>query len=104
MGAIQKIDNVSFKFRKNILGVISDYIQTGKVNSKNLLASVVTGTLKGFGMNSLQFGKGVFKSDLGRKALNTGIGTMFGMGVDKAASSIRGEEYNAGASFVHNLI
>ena len=55
-------------------------------------------------MNSLQFGKGAFQSEFGRKALNTGIGTAFGMGVDKAASSIRGEEYNAGASFVQNLI
>lgn len=100
-----KLSNFAANIGGDLLsGAINDYIQTGKINPKNLLASVATGTLKGFGMNSLQFGKGAFQSEFGRKALNTGIGTAFGMGVDKAASGMRGEEYNAGASFVQNLI
>lgn len=86
------------------LGAANDYLQTGTVSPKNLVANVATGTLKGFGMNALQFGNGAFKSELGREAINTGIGTVFGMSVDKAASDLRGEEYNAGASFVQNLI
>ena len=87
-----------------IFGAVNDYIQTGKVSLKNMAANVASGTLKGFGMNNLQFAKGAFQSDLGRKVVNTGIGTAFGMGVDKVACDLRGEEYNAGASFVQNLI
>lgn len=85
-------------------GAIDDFIQTGKINPKNMAASALTGTLKGIGMNKLQLGKGAMKSNLGRKAVNTGIGTGVGMDVDKAASSLRGEEYDPRASFVQNAI
>ena len=91
-------------FGDMLAGGISDFVSTGSVHPGTLLSSALTGTIKGFGMNSLQFGKGAFGSELGRKLANTGIGTAFGMAVDRAASGMKGEEYNWKGSLVQNLI
>ncbi len=86
------------------MGAVDDYVKTGKISLKNMAANALTGTIKGLGMNSLQIGKGVFKSELGRKALNTAIGTGVGMGVDKVACDLQGEKYDPRASLVQNAL
>lgn len=87
-----------------LFSAISDFKETGSINPMNMLSSILTGTLKGFGMNSLQFGKGAFQSDFLRKLANTAIGTGLGMGVDYGASKLRGDDYNPGKSFLQNLL
>ena len=102
-----KLANFSVNISGDVLAnMYYDFMNNGKITFESILSGAFSGTLKGFGstlFQSLPCLKNIENTVL-RKIANTIVGTAVGVGVDWSRSKLRGEEFNAGASTVLNLI
>lgn len=87
------------------LGAVEEYAATGEVDPVNVAVNIASGNLKGVGMQRLTIPcRSPLLNDAARKVINTGSGTLVGMGVDYFGSILTGRPYDRNASFQQNLM
>lgn len=86
------------------LGAVEEYVATGGINPANVGVNIVTGKLKGMAMQRLTIPCKSPLKEAARKVINTGTGTLAGMGIDYFGSALTGQPYDRSASFQQNLM